>query len=352
MSGGVYDDAMGAAGAGSGAGVDRAAAHRMAMALSATGVIIEQHDGCIVEVNEAAARFLGYAPGELVGRSYAALCAPDDEVAQIALRLDLFAGERVKDEGMRRYVRKDGRTIECHAAVSVAPGADAAPAVVTVLQTDAGAESAESQHAKQRLNMLGLFAAGIAHDFNNVLSIIRCNSEFARDALDGQAPDVRAAVTDLLEVERAAERASGLVRQLLAFAGRQARHPQHLDINEVVRDAATFLRVSIGNEIQVVLRLAPTLPPVLADRSQLDQVLMNLVFNARDAIAEAQVAERERGGAARPAVLTIATAAEYVGAAAVAIVSTAGRAAPPRPRSATCASTIASRALNTRFIRT
>jgi signal transduction histidine kinase len=132
----------------------------------------------------------------------------------------------------------------------------------------------------------------------------------ARDALSGPTPDVAAARDDLVEVERAVERASALVRQLLAFGRRQARAPEPLDLNRLVRDAATLLRVLVGEEVRLTLRLDPEVPPVHADRSQVEQVLMNLVLNGRDAIAEARAA----GGAARPAggALTITTEVESV----------------------------------------
>jgi nitrogen-specific signal transduction histidine kinase/CheY-like chemotaxis protein len=160
------------------------------------------------------------------------------------------------------------------------------------------------------LEALGLLASGIAHDFNNILAAVRGNAGLARDALSGPTPDVAAARDDLVEVERAVERASALVRQLLAFGRRQARAPEPLDLNRLVRDAATLLRVLVGEEVRLTLRLDPEVPPVHADRSQVEQVLMNLVLNGRDAIAEARAA----GGEARPAggALTITTEVESV----------------------------------------
>jgi nitrogen-specific signal transduction histidine kinase len=160
------------------------------------------------------------------------------------------------------------------------------------------------------LEALGLLASGIAHDFNNILAAVRGNAGLARDALSGPTPDVAAARDDLVEVERAVERASALVRQLLAFGRRQARAPEPLDLNRLVRDAATLLRVLVGEEVRLTLRLDAEVPPVHADRSQVEQVLMNLVLNGRDAIAEARAA----GGAAGPAggALTITTEVESV----------------------------------------
>ena len=169
--------------------------------------------------------------------------------------------------------------------------------------------AAASMREPLGLEALGLLASGIAHDFNNILAAVRGNAGLARDALAGPVPDVAAARDDLVEVERAVDRASALVRQLLAFGRRQARAPEPLDLNRLVRDAATLLRVLLGEEVHLTLRLDPEAPPVHADRSQVEQVLMNLVLNGRDAIAEAARAGRA-GGA-----LTITTDVESVAAA-------------------------------------
>jgi CheY-like chemotaxis protein len=139
---------------------------------------------------------------------------------------------------------------------------------------------------------------------------VRGNAGLARDALSGPTPDVAAARDDLVEVERAVERASALVRQLLAFgpaAGARARTARPQPAGARRRDAAARAR---GREVRLTLRLDPEVPPVHADRSQVEQVLMNLVLNGRDAIAEARAA----GGEARPAggALTITTEVESV----------------------------------------
>jgi signal transduction histidine kinase/ActR/RegA family two-component response regulator len=150
-----------------------------------------------------------------------------------------------------------------------------------------GIPSSAAHREPLGLEALGLLASGIAHDFNNILAAVRGNAGLARDALADPTPDVAAARDDLVEVERAVERASALVRQLLAFGRRQVRAPEPLDLNRLVRDGATLLRVLVGEEIRLSLRLDPEVPPVHADRSQVEQVVMNLVLNGRDAIVEA-----------------------------------------------------------------
>lgn len=154
-----------------------------------------------------------------------------------------------------------------------------------------------------RLEALGLLAGGVAHDFNNILAVIRANVELARGALDGRPPDVPVALSDLAEVDRAVERASELVRQLLAFGRRQRLTPEALDLNAVMRETLALVRVLVGDAVQVHVRPAADLPRVRADRPQIEQVLVSLVLNGRDAIADAA----ERAGT-----LTVTTRAADV----------------------------------------
>jgi PAS domain S-box-containing protein len=271
------------------------------------GVIVERPDGTVVEANDAACRMLGYTRAELVGRSYAVLCAPEDRPTQATLRAALAAGKRASHVGRWRYVRQNGTTLVADVitsrAADVPHGASASgngngnghgsetPHVVSVLHERLATASddpvPDASAVDERLESLGMLAGGVAHDFNNVLAVVRGNLEFARDALEESPPDVRTALVDLHAVERAADRATSLVRQLLAFGRMQTRSPESLDLNAVMRDVAPILRLSIGGEIHLALRLAPALPRVLADRTQVEQVLMNLVVNARDAVVEA-----------------------------------------------------------------
>jgi signal transduction histidine kinase/CheY-like chemotaxis protein len=132
----------------------------------------------------------------------------------------------------------------------------------------------------QRLEGLGQLAGGVAHDFNNLLAVILNYTEFVRDAL----PDDSAVREDLEEIRRAAERAAGLTRRLLIFARREDTKPEVLDLNGVVAGLEALLRRTIGEHIELVTVLAPDLPSVAADHGQLDQVLINLAINARDAM--------------------------------------------------------------------
>jgi signal transduction histidine kinase len=141
----------------------------------------------------------------------------------------------------------------------------------------------------QRLESLGQLAGGIAHDFNNLLAVILGYTSFVVDDLRSSAgrdwsQHLDAACNDLGQVTLAGERAARLTHQLLAFARQEVIRPQVLDLNHVISGVEQMLRPTIGEHVGLVLSLEPDLWPVLADPSQLEQVLVKLAVNARDAM--------------------------------------------------------------------
>ncbi len=132
----------------------------------------------------------------------------------------------------------------------------------------------------QKMEAVGRLAGGIAHDFNNIVQAIGGYSELLQESLAGDDP--RRATVD--EILRAGDRAAALTRQLLAFSRQQVMQPRVLDMNEVVQTVESLLRRLIGEDVTLVARLSPELWSVRADPMQLEQVLMNLVVNARDAM--------------------------------------------------------------------
>ncbi len=135
------------------------------------------------------------------------------------------------------------------------------------------------RHA-QRMEAVGQLAGGVAHDFNNMLTVISGFSTVLRDPTESAAEQADA----LDQIEQAAIRAAGLTRQLLAFSRKQLLQPKVIDLNQIVRGVSTMLRRLIGENIQVELDLDAEIPPVFMDPGQLEQVIMNLVVNARDAM--------------------------------------------------------------------
>lgn len=144
----------------------------------------------------------------------------------------------------------------------------------------------------QRMEAVGQLAGGVAHDFNNLLTVIAGNLEFAQSDLPSDSP-VRG---DLQEIASATERARALVRQLLAFSRKQELKLESLDLSDIVRGAEQLLRRVIGEEIVLEVHLANDLPMIRADRGQMEQVLMNLAVNARDAMLTPAHGHAGRGG--------------------------------------------------------
>ena len=138
----------------------------------------------------------------------------------------------------------------------------------------------EQLRQSQKMEAIGRLAGGIAHDFNNLLTVINGYSSLAMESLDAEDP----LHGEIAEVNKAGERAAGLTRQLLAFSRRQVLTVQVLDLNSVVADVDRMLRRVLGEDIQLGTALASDLDSVKADRGQIEQVIMNLAVNARDAM--------------------------------------------------------------------
>jgi two-component system cell cycle sensor histidine kinase/response regulator CckA len=253
----------------------READERLRLVVSRSPIVLFALDpNGVVTVSEGKGlEALGLAPGELVGRSTLELYA-DRPDAIAALRRAL-AGEAFQSEGTL-----NGRIFETHyVPMRGASGALECVLGMAVDVTERRRLEDELRHA-QRLESIGRLAGGVAHDFNNLLTAIGGYAEFA---LRRARHDPRLAA-DLEEIRRATDRATALTRQLLAFSRKQILAPKVLDVNTVVREMAPLLGRMIGENIALETRLAPALGAVRADPGQLEQVIMNLVVNARDAM--------------------------------------------------------------------
>jgi PAS domain S-box-containing protein len=181
--------------------------------------------------------------------------------------------------------RKDGTSIAVRLrgrAVQRSEHADDLPETVAIIAEDLrerrGLE--ERLRTAHRLEAIGRLAGGIAHDFNNMLTAILGYSDMLLEQLDEQKPIFR----DLQEIGKAARRAAALTHQLLAFSRRQLLKLEPLDVNAIVRDVEPMIRRLIGEHITIETRLADPPPVITADRSQIEQILVNLAVNARDAM--------------------------------------------------------------------
>jgi PAS domain S-box-containing protein len=243
-------------------------------------------DGAYVAVNEGFLALTGYTEAELIGRSSLDLGIWDDP----ADRGRLVEGLR-RDGFMQnldaRFRGTGGRVIDglMSARRIVLRGE---PLLLTITRDVTAWKSAEAERDRlrtqvlqaQRLEGIGRLAGGIAHDFNNLLTVILASIESLRDRV-GDAPEPR---EDLEQIAAAAGRARDLTRQLLTFARKQVIAPVALDLGAVVRDAERLLRRLIGEDVALTVEVDEGLWPVLCDPAQLEQVLLNLAVNARDAM--------------------------------------------------------------------
>ena len=246
--------------------------------------------GEITTWNPAAERMFGYSAAEAIGKPADMVIAPHARAEARALRERVARGERVVHPNLW-HRHRDGREIPI--AMTMAPVRDASGSVtgISTIKRDISEQQLlEAQlREAQKMEAVGRLAGGIAHDFNNLLTAILASAELAlaNPALAGAArSDSDELRGDLEEIRGAAVRAGELTKQLLAFSRRQVMQPQLLDVNEVIESAERLLRRAIGESTDMRLLLGHGVPRVVADRGQLEQVLLNLALNARDAMQE------------------------------------------------------------------
>jgi PAS domain S-box-containing protein len=181
-----------------------------------------------------------------------------------------------------RLQRKDGKYAAVEGRAYIIRGSDGVPNRVIGAITDRTQhQSLEEQlRQSQKMDAVGRLAGGVAHDFNNILTVIRMSSEFLLEDL----PDASESIHEANEILRAADRAAALTRQLLAFSRHQVLNPRVVVLNDVVEGIAGMVKRVVPENIAVTTDLAPRLDAVKADTGQLEQVIVNLVINAADAM--------------------------------------------------------------------
>jgi two-component system cell cycle sensor histidine kinase/response regulator CckA len=270
-------------------------------------MVCVDRDGHIVLVNGQTERLFGYRRDELVGQPVEILVPDQVRGLHPAHRAGYAADPRPRAMGADLQPagrRRDGSTFP--AEVSLAAMGTGEGLLVTAVIRDVTerleiaaererlgiqAERDELErhlHQSQRLESLGQLAGGVAHDFNNLLGVISnyaafVGEEVARQPLDERWQAVR---NDIGQVQRAAEQAAGLTHQLLAFARQELIQPRVLNLNDVVQSVEQLLIRTLGEHVELIADLAADLPSVLADPGQIEQVLVNLAVNARDAMPQ------------------------------------------------------------------
>lgn len=258
-------------------------ARRLAALFEATtaGVVEVSPDGRIVRANAAFGRIVGYAPSELAGFPVTELVFPEDRAEVLAQYARLAAGAPAV-EADRRYRRRDGATVWARVSAVAVPGDDGRTECVAALVTDLTALRAAEERFRQaqKMEAVGRLASGVAHDFNNLLTVINGCGELLAEVFPPGDPrgEAMAAIRD------AGERAATLTGHLLAFGRASALAPRVLDLNGVVRHAERLLRRLLGAGVELATALAPGVCPVRADPTHVEQIVLNLAVNARDAM--------------------------------------------------------------------
>jgi two-component system cell cycle sensor histidine kinase/response regulator CckA len=278
-----------------GCGVEWSEALSGGLLQAAPDAILVMDVGRIVLVNDRAEELFGWARAELLGRqaemllTEAALAAYPE---QLARRVHDPAPGPMGTLSLEAR-RRDGSVFPLEASLATVdtPQGRLIVAVVRDLTERHRAEQEQARlrletqtHRAQRLESLGQLAGGIAHDFNNMLGVIVNYANFVIEEAEAPSPDVKAIAADARQVIRAGERGTELTHQLLAFARREVVRPRVLDLNAVLADAEQLLQRSIGEHITLIVRPAEALPPVICDPGQIEQLLVNLALNARDAM--------------------------------------------------------------------
>jgi len=248
---------------------------------SEEAIVCADPDGVILAWNPAAERLFGWSAAEAVGRSNFRLVVPPDRLAESLDRVGrIRLGERLAPLETVR-LRKCGEPVRVSVTVSAVRVAGRVVGLAAMYRDDTERGRLEEQlRQAQKLEAVGRLAGGVAHDFNNLLTIISGYSELMLASL--AAGDQNRSLVK--EIYDAGERAAQLTRQLLTFSRKQVVEARLIDLNEVVAKAEKMLRRLIGEDVRLVAKLGAGLRRVKADPGQVEQVIVNLAVNARDAM--------------------------------------------------------------------
>lgn len=267
---------------------DSAARFRGIVDNTQAGYFFIDSEGCFRHVNTAWLQMHGYdAPEEILGKHYSVTQESAELPVSNRIVERLLAGQAVPDGEISRLCRDGTVGYHTYTARPVIQGGEVIGLEGFLIDTT-DRRRAEEHRAKleqqlrqsQKMEAIGHLAGGVAHDFNNLLQVIFGNV----DLMQGHSGTDRTDNASLSEVRKAAQRAADLTRQLLAFSRRQVMQPVSFDLNDLVEGVLKMIRRIIGEHIELVFRPASLHHTVYADKGQIEQVLMNLCVNARDAM--------------------------------------------------------------------
>ncbi len=241
--------------------------------------IVDLESQRYLEANETLEQLSGYSRDEVVGHNWEQLCIWVDFESRDRAVAKLLKEGRLRNWEFR-FRRKNGELGTGLLSAELIEVGGKRCAITATVDITTRTRLENDLRQAQKLESVGRLAGGVAHDFNNLLTVINGYTEVILGGLAQEDP-LR---TSAREVQKAGERAAGLTRQLLAFSRKQVIEPRLLDINAVVNDAGLMLRRLIGEDIEVVTALDPHLGLTMADPNQIQQVIVNLVVNAREAM--------------------------------------------------------------------
>ena len=255
--------------------------NRLALIIDSSqdAIIGKNLDGIVTHWNKGAEEMYGYTAEEIIGRPITVLAPPErsDEIPSILEKIR--AGDRV---GYFETVRvtKDGRRLNI--SVSISPIHDADGRIIgasTIARNITAQRKVEEQlRQSQKMEAVGRLAGGVAHDFNNLLGIVTACTELLRNNVNANG------VEYLDNIREAAKRGASLTKQLLAFSRKQTVQRQLLDLNDRLKDVSKLLQPLMGDDVEIVLSSKARSAIIEADPGQLDQVILNLAVNSRDAM--------------------------------------------------------------------
>ena len=248
---------------------------------SVDGMRLTDENGLIVAVNRAFCKLVEMAPEALEGQpftvTYASTANPDKLLQNYKLRFKDRSIPKIID---RKMTFRSGKTAELEGANSFVDLQGGRPLLLGLFRDVTEQKRLETQlRQSQKMDSVGQLAGGIAHDFNNLLTVIQGHASLLL-ATENSGPTV----DSLHEISMAAERSANLTRQLLTFSRRQIMQRRTMDIKEVVDEMTKLLRRILGEDIVLKVENSSTLPPIHADRSMMEQILLNLAVNSRDAM--------------------------------------------------------------------
>ncbi len=257
---------------------------------AAQGILWIDAAGCILSFNAMAERMFGYRREQVVGKKLEILMPEKLAETHEQRRQSYFENPRSRPMGQGMDLvarRQDGTEFPVEISLSHVPTADGTVAVAFVNDVSERRRAEDERHKLERtlehatkMEAVGRLAGGIAHDFNNLLTAL---SGFAEVVLD-ELPDHHPLYEGAKETLKTCQRSTALVRRLLAVSRRQMLQPEVIDLNPKVAEIEKMLRSVLGEDIELVVKLQPELGFVRADQSQIEQVILNLVVNARDAM--------------------------------------------------------------------